>query len=83
MESDLSGAGETSSVTRGDDVKIDLDNRIPAEQQRGGEEYSQLDEGDVEMKIAELPIKENIMENPDRCWADRMKTEASVFIRSP
>ena len=75
-ESDLSGPGETSSVERGDDVKIDLDNGIPAEQQRG-EKYSQLEEGDVEMKIAELPIKENVMENPDRCWADRMETKAS------
>ena len=61
IESDLSGPGVTRPTERGDEVKINQDNRFPAVQQRI-EEFSQLEEGDIEMKIADLPIKENLME---------------------
>ena len=54
------------SMEMGKDVKIDRDNGIPAEQEltRGeqrGEEHRQ-------------PIKENLLEIPDRCETDRMET---------
>ena len=67
-ESDLIGSSEMRSVEMGKDVKIDRDNGIPAEQEltRGeqrGEEHRQ-------------PIKENLLEIPDRCETDRMETEA-------
>ena len=65
-ESDLIGSSEMRSVEMGKDVKIDRDNGIPAEQEltRGeqrGEEHRQ-------------PIKENLLEIPDRCETDRMET---------
>ena len=62
------------------DTEIDQDNETPVVQERiSGEvvegEPRQLQEGDVEMEIIELPIKGNFLEIPDRCETDRLETE--------
>ena len=78
--SDLRGSSETRSIELDKGIKIDQDNNIPAVQegirgeQREGESRH-LEEGDVEMEIIDLPIKENLLELPDRCETDRMETE--------
>ena len=41
-------------------------------------ESRQLLEGDVEMEIMELPIKENFLEIPNSCETDRLETEMVV-----
>ena len=63
-----------------DRTEIEQDNEIPTvqvgvnrEQVEG--ESRQLQEEDVEMKIMELPIKENFLEIPDSCKTDSLETE--------
>ena len=78
--SDLRGSSEMRSMDMVKDTEIDQDNETPVVQERISAERvegepRQLQEGDVEMEIIELPIKGNFLEIPDRCETDRLETE--------
>ena len=62
------------------DTEIDQDNETPAVQEKiSGEqvegESRQLQEGDVETEIMQLPIIENFLEITDSCETDGLEIE--------
>ena len=68
------------SIDKSRNTEIEQDNETPAEQEkiseeRVGGESRQLQEGDVEMEIMELPIKENSLEITDSCDTDGLEIE--------